>query len=64
MEDPNTRFFVVEHPVIMLLAIAFAHIGRSMSTKGSNANLRFKRGTIFFALSLLLMLSRMPWPSQ
>ncbi|HZX74240.1 MAG TPA: hypothetical protein VFE57_07465 [Cyclobacteriaceae bacterium] len=60
--DPATvRFYTMEHPMIMLLAIILAHVGRVLVKKSASDNIRFKRGTIFFGLSLLLILSRMPW---
>lgn len=60
--DPATvRFYTMEHPMIMLLAIILAHVGRVMIKKSATDDARFKRGTIFFGISLLLILSRMPW---
>lgn len=61
MSDPIVRFHVVEHPVTMLLAIVFAHIGRIASKKASADGKKFQRGLIWFLLSLIFMLSRMPW---
>ena len=61
MSDPTARFYAIEHPVIMLLAIAFAHIGRITSKKAPADRKKFQRGLIWFLLSLILMLSRMPW---
>ena len=61
MSDPQTRFYAVEHPVTMLLAIVFAHVGRSMMKKASTDESKFKKGSLWFGLSLLFMLSRMPW---
>ena len=60
--DPATvRFYSMEHPMIMLVAIILAHVGRVMVKKSATNDLKFKRGTIFFGIALLLMLSRMPW---
>jgi len=61
MEDPNVRFFAIEHPITMILGIACAHIGRISSKKGLTDSSKFKRGTIWFLLSLILIVSRMPW---
>lgn len=61
LEDPNVRFYAIEHPVIMFIAIIFAHVGRVMSKRGTDERLRFKRGTILFGIALILILSRMPW---
>lgn len=61
LEEPNVRFFAIEHPITMILGIACVHIGRISSKKGATDSSKFKRGTIWFVLSLLLILSRMPW---
>jgi hypothetical protein len=61
MSDPTARFYAVEHPVTMLLAIVFAHVGRIASKKASADSKKFQRGLIWFLLSLIFMLSRMPW---
>ena len=63
MSDATTRFYAVEHPLTMLLAIVFAHVGRSVSKKGATDIIKFRRGLLWFALSLLCMLARMPWPT-
>ena len=61
MANAEMRFRTVEHPLTMLLAIVFAHIGSRASKKAVTDDLKFKRGAIWFALSLVFMLSRMPW---
>jgi len=61
MDDATTRFYAVEHPAMMLLAIVFAHIGRAVSKKGATDVIKFRRGLIWFGLSLICMLVRMPW---
>jgi uncharacterized membrane protein len=61
LEDPKARFFAIEHPATMLLGIICAHIGRVACKKASTDNMKFKRGVIWFTLSLILILSRMPW---
>jgi len=59
--DPKVFFFAVEHPATMILGIACAHIGRVVSKKATTDESKFKRGAIWFALSLILILARMPW---
>ena len=61
MQDAQSRFYAIEHPVSMLLAIVFAHVGRTLMKKSTNDRMKFKRGTVWFALSLIFMLARMPW---
>jgi hypothetical protein len=52
------RFWAIEHPIAMMLAVVFAHLGRPR--RGSReAN---PRALIWFALALLLLLAATPWP--
>jgi hypothetical protein len=52
MHTATIRFWAVEHPFAMVLAVACAHIGRS----------RPKRAALFFTIALVLLLVGMPWP--
>ena len=61
LADANARFFAIEHPAAMLLGIICAHIGRVACKKATTDASRFKRGAIWFTLSLILILARMPW---
>jgi hypothetical protein len=62
MRDPTARFYAVEHPTIMIVAIALAHIGRVVARKAKTpANAR-TRTAVFFALSVVLLLVGTPWP--
>ncbi|MEO1255893.1 MAG: hypothetical protein AAFY41_13575 [Bacteroidota bacterium] len=61
MTDPNSRFWSVEHIALMLFAIAAAQIGRSISKKTQDAQVKFRFQSIFFGISLVLMLLGIPW---
>ncbi|MEO5675578.1 MAG: hypothetical protein ABIQ74_13125 [Chitinophagales bacterium] len=61
LEDAGIRFYSLEHPVLMLLGIAAAHIGRIASKKATDDQVKFKRGAIWFTISIILILVRMPW---
>lgn len=54
MQNGQIRFWVVEHPFGMLIAIALAHLGR--------AKPRWR--TIFFALAVVILLAVTPWPGM
>ncbi|HLR47255.1 MAG TPA: hypothetical protein VK092_08840 [Deinococcales bacterium] len=62
MSDSGARFFLVEHAVLMVLAIVAAHVGTALAR---NANLpdrtRFMRGAIFYVISLVLVFAAIPW---
>ena len=62
MRDPLMRFYAVEHLVLMVGAVAFAHVGRTRTRKTSLAPARQRAAAIFFTLSLLLILIGTPWP--
>jgi hypothetical protein len=61
MRDPNVRFFAVEHPLTMLLAVALAHIAVARTKKAATDAARFRAAALLVTLSLLLVFARMPW---
>ena len=62
MRAAPVRFFVVEHPVGMIVSIALAHVGRVRIRKAPDSESRHKRALVFFGLALLVLLLSMPWP--
>ena len=62
MKDTFSRFWGMEHITMMILAVAFVHIGRVMVKKAKTDAAKFNKGTIYFLLSLLIMLAAIPWP--
>jgi hypothetical protein len=62
MGASDIRFFAVEHPFGMIVAIALAHVGRVRIRKAPDSESRHKRALIFFGLSLLILLASIPWP--
>jgi hypothetical protein len=61
MHEPSVRFFVAEHPTIMVLAVLFAHLGSVFAKKAPTDRLKFGRATAFFAVSTGLVLWGIPW---
>ena len=61
MQSTGIRFFVVEHAIGMVLAVAAAHIGR-VRVRKSAPEARRRTAAIFTGVSLLLLLLAMPWP--
>lgn len=61
MKNPEFRQMVVEHPVINIIAVVLITIGWSKHKKSSTSQGKFKNILIFYALGLLLILSRIPW---
>lgn len=62
MKDTFSRFWGMEHITMMILSVALVHIGRVMVKKAKTDSYRFSKGTIYFLLSLLIMLASIPWP--
>ncbi len=61
MKDSTMRLYAVEHPTIMILAVVFITIGYSKHKKKLVSTPKFKMLAIFYTVTLLLMLSRIPW---
>ena len=61
MKDRELRFFTVEHTTYMLVAVILAHIGSVMSRKARTDQAKYRRATIAYGLSLLLILGGIPW---
>lgn len=61
MSNSAMRLTAVEHPVTNVIAIVLITIGWSKHKKEESSNGKFKKIGIFYALGLLLILSRIPW---
>ena len=61
MQEPHTRFFVAEHPMMMFLALCVAHGSSIWSRKSASDRVKFLRSAIGFALALGLILAGIPW---
>ncbi len=62
MRTPELRYWAVEHPFGMLIAIALAHVGRVRIRKVAGEVAKQRAATIFFGLALALILFSIPWP--
>lgn len=61
MKNDLERFWAVEHLALMLIAIIFAHIGKRIAKKSPDASVQFRFQSIFFGMSLVLILLGIPW---
>lgn len=55
------RFFGLEHVVLMLLAVVFAHLGTILPRKASTSLAKFQRAAIPFAIMFILLVVAIPW---
>jgi uncharacterized membrane protein AbrB (regulator of aidB expression) len=61
MDDPDQRFWSTEHVMLMVVAVAAAHIGSGIAKRSADDPIRFKFQSIFFTVSLMMMLLGIPW---
>jgi heme A synthase len=61
MPDPTLRLYILEHPLMMIIAVALITIGYSKHKSKLTSRPKFKTLAIFYTLGLLIMLSRIPW---
>ena len=61
MKDANSRLYILEHPLTMIIAVVLITIGYSRAKRLKNDNARFKSVALFYGIGLLLVLSRIPW---
>jgi hypothetical protein len=64
MQDPQLRFWAVEHFTMMLLAAIVAHVGRIFARKAVETDRKRKLILISTAVALLLVLVAIPWPGM
>jgi hypothetical protein len=62
MKDKFFRFYWVEHPTGMIVAIILITLGYGMAKKTVSDQTKFKKAFWFFLIALILMLATVPWP--
>lgn len=62
MRDATLRFFVLEHVVLAVAALALAHIGKTRIRRQPTDAAKFRTAAIFYTISLVLVLLATPWP--
>ncbi len=62
MKDKFYRFFWIEHPVTMILAIVLITLGYGMAKKPVSDTVKFRKAFWFFVVALILILVGIPWP--
>jgi hypothetical protein len=62
MANAATRFYLVEHILIMIIAMALAHVGRAQSKKAADSLGKFRRAAIWYTVSIVVVLMSIPWP--
>lgn len=63
MKDAATRFFLVEHSVMMLISIALITVGYSVAKRQAPEK-SSKTIFIIFTIALVVLFLGIPWPSK
>lgn len=61
MSEAIYRFFTVEHPVLMIIAVILITVGYSKSRKAAEDRLKFKRIYVYYLIGLAVILLRFPY---
>jgi hypothetical protein len=62
MRGREIRFFGMEHPVMMLIAITLITIGSAQARRKTEAKAKFKTIAVWFTIGLVVLLLSIPWP--
>lgn len=62
MQNAATRFYSMEHEIMMLIAIILVSIGYSRGKRKTEAPQKFKTIFIFYLIGLVVILLAIPWP--
>ena len=62
MKNKFYRFFWVEHPTFMILAIIMITLGYGMAKKNIPDEVKYRRALWLFIVALLFILVAIPWP--
>jgi len=61
MKSGASRFWIVEHPSLMIAAVALGHVGRVASRRAGSYRAG-NRAQFWFALAIVAVLLATPWP--
>jgi hypothetical protein len=61
MSDRSVRFFIAEHPMLMIAAAILLTIGNLVAKNAANEAARHRKALVFIGLTLLMILYAIPW---
>jgi uncharacterized membrane protein YozB (DUF420 family) len=59
--NPQTRFFGIEHILLMLVAVVLVHVGSVMSRKPADDVAKHRTAAIYYSLAVVVILIAIPW---
>ena len=62
MENSNARFWAMEHPVGMLIAVILITIGRRQSKLPISDTAKHKKTFWYYLIALIIIIGVVPWP--
>ena len=62
MQNPDQRFWAVEHITGMLIGIILITIGRASAKKNISDKAKHSRSFWFYLIALIIIVSFVPWP--
>lgn len=62
MKEKFYRFFLVEHPVGMIIAIVLITLAHGMSKKAVPDETKYRKAFFYFLVALIVILATVPWP--
>lgn len=61
MKNSDLRLYLIEHPLINIIAIILITVGWSKHKKAITEKAKFKSIWLMYLIALILILSRIPW---
>lgn len=61
MSDPSARYFLVEHPLVMIASIVLAHVGVARARRAATDLDRFQALAVWLGVSLAAIAGFIPW---
>ena len=61
IKTPIHRMYLIEHPIINIIAVVFITVGYSKHKKNRLSVQKYKTLTLYYFVALVLILSRIPW---
>lgn len=61
MANTELRFFLVEHLLLMVVAVVLVHVGYALAKRSRSAGAAYRRAALFFTLALAAVLAGIPW---
>jgi len=61
MQTSQTRFFLLEHWVVMVMVVVLIHVGSTHVKKAADAVQKHRQALIWYGISLVLILLAIPW---